>query len=73
MELSNFDYHINYTNPDTEEFKRVKGLIEAEVQSNPDLRDSSVTGEKSLKPGFLLNRVLQKCLMYTDYKYKEDY
>ena len=33
------------------------------LQSNPDLRDSSVTDEKSLIPSFLLNRVLQKRLI----------
>ena len=31
VELSNFDFHINFTEPSTEEFKRVKKLIENEV------------------------------------------
>jgi hypothetical protein len=31
VELSNFDFHINFTEPATEEFKRVKKLLENEV------------------------------------------
>jgi len=35
------------------------------LQSNPDLKDSSVTGKKS--PGFLLNLVFQKRLINADF------
>ena len=39
VELSNFDFHINFTDPATEEFKRVKNLLENEVSKITSLID----------------------------------